>query len=141
MTVAVEDSGGRCSLEEGLHLFFKVVNIVSVIELSKETFETRVMNVPEDQVVVVKFYGDNCPMCKAMAEGYESLSDFLKDSSVRFCSVNTDKNRFVALTRRVLSQPTVIAYRNKKEIFRLIREEATADIILDRLKGYGIISD
>lgn len=113
---------------------------MSVLELSKETFDSEVMAVPKDQVVAVKFYGSKCPMCKAIAEGYKHLAGSAKASPVKFCEVNTDTNRFVALTRRVLSQPTIIVYRNKRELFRLIREEANADTLLDRLAEYGIIS-
>lgn len=112
-----------------------------VVEVNGDTFEPEVIDASQERLVAVKFYGDACPMCKAMSEDYErlALSYDSEHAGVKFCALNTGKNRRIALTRRVMSQPTIVVYRAGRELFRLVREEAVAELL--RLKLSDFLGD
>ncbi|HPA73378.1 MAG TPA: FAD-dependent oxidoreductase, partial [Spirochaetota bacterium] len=74
----------------------------------------------EDEVlkggnVVVDFYSTECPPCEALAAKYEPLSEIYGED-ITFIKIFRQENRALAEQLGVLSSPTVIFYRDGKEV-------------------------
>jgi len=74
----------------------------------------------EDEVlkggnVVVDFYSTECPPCEALAAKYEPLSEIYGED-ITFIKIFRQENRALAEKLGVLSSPTVIFYRDGKEV-------------------------
>ena len=66
--------------------------------------------------IIVDFYADWCGPCKIIGPIMEELSDEVKD--VKFGKVNVDKESDLAQRFNVMSVPTLIFFKNKKQIER-----------------------
>ena len=93
---------------------------MSVTEITKDNFESEITNssVPS----VLDFWGPGCGPCMALMPKYHELADSSKYAGrVKFCSVDTSKNRRVAMMVRpaVMSLPMFVFYKNGKEVARL----------------------
>lgn len=96
-----------------------------IIKLTKDQWGTEVLQAKE-KLVVVEFWGETCPKCQALAPQYEQLAeDPAFHGSVKFCSVNTTSNRMLAISQKVMSQPTVIVFRDGVQVTRFAREMFT----------------
>ncbi len=88
-----------------------------VKELDKESFEKEVIKskIP----VIVDFYADWCNPCKMMAPAFEKLSkDF--EGKIKFFKLNVDSNEEISSEYTVMSIPTLIVFKDGKEIDRMV---------------------
>ena len=93
---------------------------MSVIEINKDNLEAEVIN--SEIPAVMDFWGPLCRPCLELMPKYHELSDNPKyQGKFKFCSVDTSKNKRVAVNLRVMSQPTFLFFKNGKEAARLSR--------------------
>ena len=71
-----------------------------------------------DLPVVVDFWADWCGPCKMMAPVFQQVSNEFA-SQVRFAKVDTEQAREIAARYNIRSIPTIIMFRNGKEIDRI----------------------
>ncbi|KAK7421158.1 hypothetical protein QQZ08_010088 [Neonectria magnoliae] len=67
--------------------------------------------------VVVDFFADWCPPCKAIAPVYETLADkHSVPETLAFAKVNVDHVQDVARTYRVTAMPTFLFFKDGKQV-------------------------
>ena len=69
------------------------------------------------QPVLVDFYADWCGPCKQMPPILKDVKNDLKEH-VRIIKVNVDKNPFIATKYQIRSIPTVMIFKNGKDIWK-----------------------
>ena len=90
----------------------------AIVELTKENYEAEIKESPIP--VVVDFWGPKCGPCMALMPKYHELADNPKyEGKVKFCSVETSKNRRVAIGLKVMAQPTFLFWKGGAEVARL----------------------
>jgi thioredoxin 1 len=84
-----------------------------VEEISEKQFESKV----NDGIVVVDFFADWCMPCLMMAPVIEDLSKKFK--GINFVKVNVDDNSELSKKYKVMSIPTLIIFKEGKEVERI----------------------
>jgi thioredoxin reductase (NADPH) len=82
-------------------------------EISSADFKKEVME--SDMPVVVDFFSNECPPCEALAPKLESIADKF-NSNVKFVKIFRQNNRDLAASLGVSSSPTLLFFKNGKEI-------------------------
>lgn len=100
------------------------------IKISSENFESEVLNAK--QMVLVDFYADWCGPCKMMAPIIEKLAEEL-NGKVKVGKINVDENQNLAMKYNIMSIPTIIIFKDGKEIKRLVGIRDKNEL-LDELK-------
>lgn len=88
---------------------------------------TNLEEVVGNAYTLVDFYADWCGPCKMLAPVLEELKE-----EIKIIKVNVDENEEVAMKYGVMSIPTLIFFKNGKEIHKMvgyINKEALLDII------------
>ena len=107
-----------------------------VIEINRDNYEAELLksNIP----TVIDFWGPSCAPCLAMMPKYHELADSPEYSGkLKFCSVNTSTNRRVAVSCRVMSNPTFLFYRDGREVARLSGVKATIEAITAKVQEFS----
>ncbi len=87
------------------------------LKLNSENFEKEVLN--SDQAVLVDFYADWCGPCKMMAPVIEELAEELQGKA-KVGKINIDENTNIAVKYDVMSIPTLIIFKDGKEVKRFV---------------------
>lgn len=85
------------------------------MEFNSENFEKEVLN--ESKTVLVDFYADWCGPCKMMAPIIEEVG---KQIQGKVGKVNVDKNQDLAMKYNIISIPTIIIFKEGKEVKRFV---------------------
>lgn len=85
------------------------------MEFNSENFEKEVLN--ESKTVLVDFYADWCGPCKMMAPIIEEVG---KQIQGKVGKVNVDKNQDLAMKYNIMSIPTIIIFKEGKEVKRFV---------------------
>ena len=98
--------------------------------MSQEEFNERVKG---DKLVFVDFFAQWCPPCKKMNPIVEQISADMKDKIV-VLKINYDENKSLAKYLKIESFPTLLIYKNGKEVWRGegVREKEEMEIIINR---------
>lgn len=88
-----------------------------VMPVSDETFEKEVLQSP--QPILVDFYADWCGPCRALAPIVEEIAHEL-NSKLKVVKLDVDQNQETAMQYGVQSIPTLLIFKNGKEVERLI---------------------
>ena len=81
--------------------------------------------------VVVDFFADWCMPCIMMAPVIDELSEKIKD--MKFAKVNVDDNQVLSKKFGVMSIPTIIVFKEGKEIDR-ITGSLPSEVLEEKLK-------
>lgn len=87
------------------------------LKLNSENFESEVLNANE--TLLVDFYADWCGPCKMMAPVIEELAEELQGKA-KVGKINVDESTDTATQYDVMSIPTIIIFKNGKEVKRFI---------------------
>lgn len=87
----------------------------SVVHVTKENFQQEVLK--SKLPVIVDAYATWCPPCKMLAPIFRELSDEMK-GSVKFAKFNTDENQELTKDLNIQAMPTLIFYKDGKEVTR-----------------------
>lgn len=72
-----------------------------------------------DKLVVIDFFANWCGPCKMLTPIFESLSKEMSDK-VDFAKIDIDRSLEVAQQYKVVSVPTIILFKNGKELQRIV---------------------
>ena len=86
-----------------------------MLEINKENFEKEIMD--SEKPTVLDFWAKWCPPCKMLGPIFEELSKEM--SEFKFAKIDVDKNQEIAGQFEVRSIPTLIFFKDKKEIGRM----------------------
>ena len=70
-----------------------------------------------NQPVLVDFYADWCGPCKMLAPILKQVKDELKDS-IKIVKIDVDKNQVLASKYQVRGVPTMVLFKNGKQLWR-----------------------
>jgi thioredoxin 1 len=88
-----------------------------MLYVSDDTFEKEVLQ--SSQPVLVDFYADWCGPCRAIAPIVEEIARELSDR-LKVVKLDVDQNPQTAMQYGVQSIPTLLIFKNGKEVERLI---------------------
>ena len=88
---------------------------MATLHLTDDTFENEVIN--SKGSVVVDFFAPWCGPCKMLAPVIDQLAESY-DGKVKICKVDIDENQRVTNNFRVQSVPTIVFFKDGKEIGR-----------------------
>lgn len=83
----------------------------NVIQFTDANFDAEVLG--SDRPVVVDFWAQWCPPCRALSPTIDALADQLA-GKVKVGKVNTDENQGIAARYGITSIPTVMVFRAGK---------------------------
>lgn len=86
-----------------------------MIHFNKETFETALA---EGKLMMVDFWAEWCVPCQMLGPVIESLADRYEGRAV-VGKINTDEEQALAMSFQITGIPTVIFFKDGKEIDRL----------------------
>ena len=89
---------------------------MAIIDLTKENFQAEVTK--SDKPVLVDFWAVWCGPCQMMAPILHELETEMPD--VQIGKVNVDEQMDLARQFRVVSIPTLIIFKNGKEVQRMV---------------------
>jgi len=98
-----------------------------MLELTDENFEKEVIN--SAQLVLVDFWSPTCPPCLMLAPIIEEVAKEF-ESRAKVGKLNVMKNQETAGKYKIFGIPTIIIFKNGKEIERVVGlepKEAIAD--------------
>ena len=105
-----------------------------MLELTQDNFEEEVLKA--EGKVFVDFYGDGCVPCAALMPFVHQYAEEYHDSGIKFCALNTTKARRLAIAQKILGLPVMAIYEGGVQIDSVVKEEATADSILEMIKRH-----
>lgn len=98
--------------------------------MTKETFEEEVIQ--STHPVVVDFWGPQCVPCLALMPRIEALEERCRDR-IKITKVEAPRNRRLCLELKVMSLPTLLFFKDGKEVDRLTGD-VTINAIEDSIK-------
>lgn len=72
-----------------------------------------------DKLVVIDFFATWCGPCKMLTPIFESLSKEMSDK-VDFAKIDIDRSLEIAQEYKIVSVPTMIIFKNGKEVKRIV---------------------
>jgi len=79
-----------------------------------------------DQAVLIKFYADWCRPCKALSPIVENIIS--KMEGISLVNIDIDENVEMSRQYQVRSIPTLILFKNDKEVGRLVGLQSTEQV-------------
>ncbi len=99
-----------------------------ITEVTKENFEEEVLK--SEKLVLVDFWGPRCGPCKQLTPEIERISEEFGEN-LKVVKIDVVKNRRLCLELKILGLPTIVFFKNGKEIARLGAGIATKENIRD----------
>jgi thioredoxin 1 len=101
----------------------------SILELTEKNFEAET----KDKIVLVDFWASWCAPCRMMAPVLNEVAGELTDET-RVGKVDVDANQALAQKFQVRSIPTLILFKNGKEVSRFVGVKSK-DFLLQQIKS------
>lgn len=102
---------------------------MSVLKLTSDNFETEVLN--SDTTTIIDFYADWCTPCKMMSPIIDKIAE--ENDNINVGKLNVDEVQNIATQYNVISIPTIIIFKDGKEIKRFVGV-TNKEVILNELK-------
>ncbi|WP_261858572.1 thioredoxin TrxA [Photobacterium sanguinicancri] len=103
-----------------------------MIELNKDNFDAEVK---VDGVVLVDFWSESCGRCiELMPEVMELAEKY--GSEIKFCKLNIQGNRRLAMAQKVMGLPSFVFYKNGEKIEHLSGEELEMEDVANKVESY-----
>lgn len=99
---------------------------MSAQNINENTFQNAITT----GTALIDFYADRCPSCRAIAPIIDQISEECPDITVG--KINVDIEEDLASRFAIKSIPTIIIFKDGKEISRIIGAKPKA-VILDKL--------
>jgi thioredoxin 1 len=93
-----------------------------LLVVDQNNFEQEVLQA--DGFVLVDFWGESCEPCKALMPDVEMLANEYEDRA-KFCKLNTNSARRLAISQRVLGLPTIVLYKGGQRVAEVTKGNAT----------------
>ena len=88
--------------------------MAELINLTEENFESEVVT---DVPVVIDFYADWCEPCQALMPTVHQMAETY-DGKIKFCKVNIQENRKLAISNQVMTIPTLLFLKDGRQVDR-----------------------
>jgi thioredoxin 1 len=98
----------------------------AITELTEATFSEEIGSATEP--VVVDFWAEWCGPCKAVAPTLEEIATE-QDGKLRIAKLNVDDHQGVALQYSVMSIPTMIVFKDGREVHRIVGAKGKAQLL------------
>lgn len=98
---------------------------MSVIKLNENNFSSEILNAKG--VALVDFYADWCGPCKMVSPLVDEIAKENPDIVVG--KVNIDESSSLAMRYGVVSIPTLVAFKDGKEVERIVGYRPKEDIL------------
>jgi len=104
----------------------------NIVYLNSRNFDQEVIN--SEKPVLVDFYADWCGPCRMISPIIDQLADEYQ-GKVKIAKLNVDESGFIANEYGVMGVPTLIFFKNGREVGRLVGARGKGDLAraLDRL--------
>ena len=89
----------------------------SIIEITDENFKKEVLE--SEKPVLVDFWAPWCGPCRMVAPIIEQVAENM-DGKIKFAKLNTDENQKTARDFQIMAIPTLMIFKDGKEIDRII---------------------
>lgn len=99
------------------------------ITVTSENYESEVLK--SDKPVIVDFWASWCGPCKALAPTVKEIAE--ENPDIKVCLVNVDENMDLAKEHKVMSIPTIVAFKDGKVVNKVVAP-TSKEQILDLLK-------
>lgn len=102
---------------------------MAAIFVSNENFESEVLK--SDVPVLVDFWAPWCGPCQMLGPIVEDIAE--ENSDIKVCKVNIDENPDLASQYKIMSIPTLIAFKNGEVYKKSVGVQSKSEI-LDMVK-------
>lgn len=83
--------------------------------------------IEQNKVVVVDYFASWCMPCQMMAQVVDkSVDEF---PNIEFVKINIDENTNLAIQQQIEAVPTIVAYKNGKEVNRILGYHSQEDFV------------
>lgn len=96
-----------------------------MLVLTKENFDAEVKKA--EGLIMVDFWSEKCEPCKALMPSVHELAEKYVGKA-KFCSLDTNGNKRLAISQKVLGLPTILFYQNGEIIAELCNEISIEDV-------------
>ena len=98
---------------------------MATIAVTDANFEAEVLQ--SDIPVIVDFWADWCGPCKMIAPHLEAISEEM-DGKVKIAKLNVDANQQVPQAFRIMSLPTMIAFKGGEPVAQKVGAGSKTDL-------------
>lgn len=89
---------------------------MAVVTVDGNNFEDQVLK--GQGIVIVDFWADWCGPCKMLSPIIDQIGDEMEN--IKVCKVDVDKNQSLAMEYQVMSIPTLVIFKDGKEVKKSI---------------------